>query len=206
MHVRLCALVLPGALVGCAGGSDTARDSAGEIGPADAEAGSSAAASGSTTQAATTDEMGNCVPGQQIECACPGGAPGAQACLPDGSGYDNCECPGADGEGSSSGETAPTTDVSGTSGGSTGGGTDDECVACGNAALVGVCGMALQSCIADPDCAAMVDCTQQCGITQACADGCVMGMLGMVGDAAIAMFQAVVSCVLEACPSCSGMP
>jgi hypothetical protein len=192
-------MLLLGALVGCAGGSDTARDSAGEIGPGDAE-GSSTATSGAT-QATTTDEPANCVPGQQIECACPGGAPGAQACLPDGSGYDVCECPSADSGESTSGETAPTTDTSGTTVGSTGG-TDDDCNACGSAALAGVCAMSLQTCLADQMCATMVGCTQQCGITQACADGC---MAGTMDDAAIAMFQTLVSCVLEACPSCGGM-
>lgn len=32
----------------------------------------------------------SCVPGQQIACACPGGAMGAQACLMDGTGYGPC--------------------------------------------------------------------------------------------------------------------
>jgi hypothetical protein len=200
MHARPRALLLLGALIGCAGGSDTARDSAGEIGPADSE-GSGTATSGST-QAATTDEPGNCVPGQQIECACPGGAPGAQACLPDGSGYDACECPSADGGESSTGEPAPTTETSSTTGGSTGGSTDD-CNVCGTAALMGACAMSLDACLADPACATMVGCTQQCGITQACADGCVMGMMD---DAALAAFQALVACVVEVCPSCGGMP
>jgi hypothetical protein len=44
--------------------------------------------------------------------------------------------------------------------------------------------------------------TQRCGITQACADGCMMGTMD---DTAIAVFQALVSCVLEARPSCGGM-
>lgn len=203
MLARVRALVFLGAAVGCAGGSDTTRDTAGDIGSPTGDGGSTTAASDATTQAATADDAGNCVPGQQIECACPGGAPGAQACLPDGSGYDLCVCPGAEGDGSSSGASAPTTDASGTEGGSTGGGTNDECSACGEAALMGACGMPLQSCVADPACAAMATCTQQCGITQACADDCVMGMMG---DPSIALFQALVSCVLEACPSCSGMP
>ena len=33
-----------------------------------------------------------CIPGQQLECACPGGTVGAQACRDDGSGYLPCDC------------------------------------------------------------------------------------------------------------------
>jgi hypothetical protein len=33
-----------------------------------------------------------CAPNQQIECACPAGARGAQACKDDGSGYESCDC------------------------------------------------------------------------------------------------------------------
>jgi hypothetical protein len=35
-----------------------------------------------------------CVPGQQVECACPGGPAGAQACKDDGQGYQPCVCSG----------------------------------------------------------------------------------------------------------------
>ena len=34
-----------------------------------------------------------CAPGLQVECACVGGAKGAQACKNDGSGYGTCQCP-----------------------------------------------------------------------------------------------------------------
>jgi hypothetical protein len=57
-----------------------------------------------------------CVPRRQVECACPGGAVGVQACSRDGSGYDACAC--------SSGDAGTATEGSagaGGAGGSTGG-------------------------------------------------------------------------------------
>jgi hypothetical protein len=48
-----------------------------------------------------------CVPGQQIACACPDGAKGAQACLPDGSAFGACEGCGATGGGGAGGAGAP---------------------------------------------------------------------------------------------------
>lgn len=39
-----------------------------------------------------TSSSGECVPGQSIECACPGGGSGGQACKDDGSGYEPCDC------------------------------------------------------------------------------------------------------------------
>src|ERR1700679_3143262 len=57
-----------------------------------------------------------CAPGQQVVCACPGGAPGAQACNAEGTGYDGCECPG-----SSSSSSGGLTTASSSSGGGTGG-------------------------------------------------------------------------------------
>lgn len=33
-----------------------------------------------------------CTPGEQITCSCPGTVDGIQVCLPDGSGYDLCQC------------------------------------------------------------------------------------------------------------------
>ncbi|MDI1428243.1 DUF2330 domain-containing protein [Polyangium sorediatum] len=35
---------------------------------------------------------GVCIPGEQVECACPGGSPGAQACNQNGTGYEACQC------------------------------------------------------------------------------------------------------------------
>lgn len=47
---------------------------------------------GAMTGSGTGGSDDACTPGQQVECACPGGAPGAQACLSDGSGYEACQC------------------------------------------------------------------------------------------------------------------
>ncbi|MBW2529372.1 MAG: hypothetical protein JRI23_34665, partial [Deltaproteobacteria bacterium] len=40
-----------------------------------------------------------CIPNEQVPCACPAGAEGVQSCLPDGSGYDVCNCDGTGGAG-----------------------------------------------------------------------------------------------------------
>lgn len=47
--------------------------------------------------AATTLGCGGdaaCVPGEQVECACPGGTVGAQACNADGDAFGDCSCDG----------------------------------------------------------------------------------------------------------------
>jgi hypothetical protein len=36
-----------------------------------------------------------CVPGEQVECACPGNRTGAQACNGDGTGFGECSCDGS---------------------------------------------------------------------------------------------------------------
>jgi MYXO-CTERM domain-containing protein len=36
-----------------------------------------------------------CTPGQQVECACPGGTKGVQDCKADGSGFNACQCEGS---------------------------------------------------------------------------------------------------------------
>lgn len=38
-----------------------------------------------------------CTPGRTEECPCPGGSPGAQACLADGRSFGQCECPAVGG-------------------------------------------------------------------------------------------------------------
>ena len=43
------------------------------------------------------DDTTACVPGQQVNCGCPGGTPGYQVCRTDGSGYSGCRCPDAGG-------------------------------------------------------------------------------------------------------------
>ena len=58
---------------------------------------------GSDTSDTGAPTKTGCVPGQQIHCGCPGGETGSQVCLPDGSGYDTCECGGAAGSGGGAG-------------------------------------------------------------------------------------------------------
>jgi hypothetical protein len=59
-----------------------------------------------------------CEPGETQPCACPGGVEGAQACRDDGSGWEECICPGDDG-----GDDGDTSDGGTTGGGGTGGGS-----------------------------------------------------------------------------------
>jgi hypothetical protein len=68
---------------------------------------------------AGTGDSTVCEPGEQQACACPGGTEGAQACRDDGSGWEQCICPGDDG-GDDGGDT---TDDGSTGGGGTGGGS-----------------------------------------------------------------------------------
>jgi cysteine-rich repeat protein len=55
--------------------------------------GGAGGAGGSAENGGSPSSETVCTPGQQIACACPGGAPGAQACSTDGSGYASCSCP-----------------------------------------------------------------------------------------------------------------
>jgi hypothetical protein len=66
------------------------------------------------TDGAETDGHPACVPGMTIDCACPGGAMGAQTCRADGSGYDACDCGGAD---TTTGDPDPDTTGESSSGG-----------------------------------------------------------------------------------------
>ena len=43
-----------------------------------------------SSKTATTSSAGQCTPGQQIACACPGGTSGAQTCNTDGKAYGTC--------------------------------------------------------------------------------------------------------------------
>lgn len=63
-----------------------------------------------------------CTPGEQVVCACPGGAPGAQRCRDDGSGYESCLCPDA-GTGGGSGSGGSAGQAGGGAAGSATGGT-----------------------------------------------------------------------------------
>ncbi len=77
----------------------------------------SSSGSGSSTATGASSSGGGagaCVPGQQIACACPGGASGIQACNSDGSGYEPCACEGTTGAGAGG---ATTTGAGGTGGG-----------------------------------------------------------------------------------------
>lgn len=201
LRLGACAVLsLVNAGAGCAGGSDTTRDTAAEIGEgSDGTTGTTGAATtgtSATTSATATTSGGECVPGQQIECACPGGAPGAQACLPDGSGYEPCECPGDD---------AATTAVDSSGGvgesSSSDGGVPDDCASCGNAALLGECAAALDACLVDAACASMAACVQRCGLTVACVQGC---QKGSPDDPSTALFTTLAECVTAACPVCLG--
>jgi MYXO-CTERM domain-containing protein len=44
-----------------------------------------------------------CTPGQQVECACPGGTKGVQDCKADGSGFNTCQCDGSNSGGGGAG-------------------------------------------------------------------------------------------------------
>lgn len=56
---------------------------------------------GTSTETGSSTGGMICVPGIQIECPCPGGGPGAQACNMQGSGFEPCQCVGMSGSGGS---------------------------------------------------------------------------------------------------------
>src|SRR4029078_12776597 len=66
-----------------------------------------AACGSSGTPGGTTTGGGDCTPGKQEECACPGGTKGVQTCNSDGAGVSACEC--ALGSGTSTGAGGSTT-------------------------------------------------------------------------------------------------
>src|SRR5690349_8436290 len=70
----------------------------------------------------TKDVFGQkvCVAATTIECACPGGAKGAQSCRDDGTGYEACQC--ASGSGGAAGSGGAGGATTGGSGGSSGAG------------------------------------------------------------------------------------
>lgn len=195
--------------IGCAGGSDTTRgDTAAEIG--EGGDGTSGTTGATTVGVTATTSDGECVPGQQIECGCPGGALGAQACQPDGSGYLPCGCPGddagtaVDGSGGPSESTSSNGRMSSSDGrmsssdgrvSSSDGGTND-CATCGEAALAGECGEALDACLADAACETMAACVQRCGLSWPCVQQCSEGGPDRM------LFTALADCVGTACPSC----
>ncbi|HWB76704.1 MAG TPA: hypothetical protein VG755_17180 [Nannocystaceae bacterium] len=194
-------LVLACVLACAQGTSDTSRGSA-EIGEGSATSTDGETSSGSESTSATTSSPMNCVPGQQVACACPGGADGAQACLPDGSGYAACECPGDD-SGEVTGPTTESTGVLDTSSGESGNeGCPDECTSCMLCATQNDCAMEYAACNADEVCQGIVECAINCGGGTDCIDGCETMMAGMKSSA---LFQQLRACVEAVCPSCGGM-
>lgn len=195
-------LVLVCACACAQGMSDTSRGSA-EIGEGSATStdgeGSSGTTSMSATDSMTTSPM-NCVPGQQVACACPGGADGAQACLPDGSGYAPCECPGDD-SGEATSMPTDTTGMNDASSESGNAGCPDECTSCMVCATQNECAMEYEACNADDVCSGIVECAIMCGGSPDCVDSCQTMMAGMESSA---LFQQLRTCVEAVCPSCNG--
>jgi len=124
-----------------------------------------------------------CTPGQRNTCPCLGGSEGIQDCLPDGSGWEECQCCqpscagkncGSDGCGGSCG-TCTSPDTCSALGAC-------ECVAacngleCGNDPVCGTtCGECTdpETCQADGTCACIPVCgTQECGVDAVCGTSC----------------------------------
>lgn len=76
--------------------------------------------SGSTSSSSSSSsgDVYLCVPGQQIACACPGGAMGVQVCAADGQSYGGCmECSGGAGGSGGTGEASSSSSTSSSSSG-----------------------------------------------------------------------------------------
>jgi hypothetical protein len=198
-------LVLACALACAQGSSDTARGSA-EIGEGGGSTTDDASTSATMSVSSTTADESpmNCVPGQQIACACPGGTDGAQACLPDGTGYAPCECPGSD---SSEGTTTdpmmttmPDAEASGTDSGPMDCASD--CTNCTLCAVQTDCTMEYEACNADDGCLAMINCAIMCGTDTVCVDACQMMMMASMQS--LALFDQLRSCVEGVCMACVG--
>ncbi|MFO0680320.1 MAG: vWA domain-containing protein [Polyangiaceae bacterium] len=63
-----------------------------------------------------TDPPSTCTPGQQVECACAGGAKGFQICAASGAAFEACACGGTDGTGLDGGSNGPGIDAESDSG------------------------------------------------------------------------------------------
>lgn len=105
---------------GKAGASPGGAAQAGASG--DPFGGGAGAAQAGTTQGGSGGASQVCSPGQQIACACPGGAQGAQACNPSGTGYEPCDCPGGPGGAAGSTSAGGAAGAAGPGGASSGGG------------------------------------------------------------------------------------
>jgi hypothetical protein len=174
------AAAVPFLIFACGGGRsdidfllESAAGAAGAAGRGGAGGAGAAGSAGATS--------GACVPGQQVECACPGTAlKGVQVCSQDGKGFGPCQgCPGGaggtSGAGGSSGE-------GGSGGKPQDGGADffdalpfplpdsgpvGECVGC----LQENCGDSINACYNDPDCVDGI----QCAITDCLASSALGG-------------------------------
>lgn len=168
------------------------------------------------TTAASGDQV--CVPGQQVECACPGGVPGAQACREDGGGFGPCECgtdEGAPDESSTSGVAPPTSSSSEGGGSSSDDASDTDPQACLDAANGDVCQECIcenclaehDACMADEGCAAIEACAEEhmcTGIdcTQPCA--AVIEEYGGFGGTSVQLANALSACYQSSCSDCGG--
>lgn len=164
--------------------------------------GSFALLAGLAVACAKENAVTNCPPNESVSCACPGTTlPGAQVCLPDGSGYGACDCSpsgtgGAGvgvgvGVGVSSGSSptgqqasASTGFPSSTSSFAGAGGADPnqgicdtgaDCATCQNSKCAGdLCKNELAACELNPNCKSLYDCTKACDAMDApCFNDCI---------------------------------
>jgi len=184
------------AVLACAQGGGNESRGSGEIGEG-SESTTNGTESGATMSASSTTMSMNCVPGMQVACACPGGADGAQPCLPDGSGYAACECP-SDESSSTSADGGSTTTAASSE--SSTGGCSGSCNACSICSTQSTCSDDYQACVDDKGCSALINCAINCGLTDACTDACVMR--NRVDEGSFALFEALRACVEAECGGC----
>jgi hypothetical protein len=134
-----------------------------------------------------------CTPGQQVECACPLGIEGAQACKEDGSGYEPCQCPLDDGT------SGPGTgDISGGTGSTC---DEGDCLACQQCVYLDACADAADACVMSDGCNELLMCYSECMGDPTCFETCDAA----APDEAHAALQALSDCILAQCPiSCGG--
>jgi len=145
-----------------------------------------------------------CAPGQQVACACPGGALGAQACRGDGSGYGACTgCSGGSGGGGVGGQSSGGAGggIGGTAGASAGSGGGDQvpsCVPGGPELDAWGCGAdrpphyfscgvhpglaPMEGCTADAHCQGFC-CPKKCALVTSAANACGPSLVLAVCDA-----------------------
>lgn len=169
------------------GGSTSSQSS---TGPGGSDSTSSAASDSETTvEPDSASGTTVCNPGQQVECPCPGGGQGAQACAADGTAFLPCECPEPPASSSGAAETTDETPE---------GCADLQCQPCMTCVQEprAECRAALENCLSDKACAELVKCTNSCG-NQACLQDCAaMNPSGLEG------YNEFADCVLGGCPAC----